>query len=49
MSRPLLGTAESRSSAACSTLDCAHCAVRHLAVCSALSPEEGQALEAVTV
>ncbi|MBD8694841.1 helix-turn-helix domain-containing protein [Stenotrophomonas sp. 169] len=33
----------------CSTLDCMHCSVRHLAVCSALSPEEGQALEAVTV
>ena len=26
-----------------------HCAVRHLAVCSALSPDEVQALEAVTV
>ncbi|NIJ70690.1 helix-turn-helix domain-containing protein [Xanthomonas sp. 60] len=49
MSRPPLGTAEAPSSSACSTLDCAHCAVRHLAVCSALSPEEGQALEAVTV
>ncbi len=32
-----------------STLDCMHCSVRHLAVCSALSPEEVQALEAVTV
>ena len=35
--------------AGCTTLDCTHCSVRHLAVCSALSPEEGQALEAVTV
>ncbi|WP_425506085.1 helix-turn-helix domain-containing protein [Stenotrophomonas tumulicola] len=26
-----------------------HCSVRHLAVCSALSPDEGLALEAVTV
>ncbi|MDY1032099.1 Crp/Fnr family transcriptional regulator [Stenotrophomonas sp. CFBP8980] len=34
--------------AGCTTLDCTHCSVRHLAVCSALSPEEGQALEAVT-
>ena len=35
--------------AGCTTLDCTHCSVRHLAVCSALSPEEGQALEAVTM
>ena len=34
----------------CSTLrDCLHCSVRHLAVCSALSPDEVQALEQVTV
>jgi CRP/FNR family transcriptional regulator len=29
--------------------DCLHCSVRHLAVCSALSPDEVQALERVTV
>jgi CRP/FNR family transcriptional regulator len=34
----------------CSPLrDCLHCSVRHLAVCSALAPDEVQALERVTV
>jgi CRP/FNR family transcriptional regulator len=38
-----------RTATGCTTQDCLHCSVRHLAVCSALSPEEVQALEAVTV
>jgi CRP/FNR family transcriptional regulator len=37
------------ASPSCTTLDCLHCSVRHLAVCSALSPDEVQALEQVTV
>ena len=37
------------ASPSCNTLDCLHCSVRHLAVCSALSPDEVQALEQVTV
>jgi len=37
------------ASTACTTQDCLHCTVRHLAVCSALSPDEVQALEQVTV
>lgn len=51
MSRPLPSstTDEMSSGAACSPQDCMHCSVRHLAVCSALAPEEVQALEAVTV
>jgi len=27
------------ASPSCNTLDCLHCSVRHLAVCSALSPD----------
>lgn len=54
MTRPHPGTAlsavEDPASPGCSPLrDCQHCSVRHLAVCSALSPDEGQALERVTV
>ncbi len=51
MSRSSLSPAESASSAStgCTTLDCMQCSVRHLSVCSALSPPEVQALEAVTV
>lgn len=50
MSRFASGPADTLAPATgCTTLDCMHCSVRHLAVCSALSPEEVQALEAVTV
>ncbi len=54
MTRPHSGNAlsavEDPASPGCSTLrDCLHCSVRHLAVCSALSPDEVQALERVTV
>lgn len=53
MTRPHSGTALSAvddPAPGCSTLkDCLHCSVRHLAVCSALSPDEVQALERVTV
>lgn len=49
---PVTDTLTSRdaSTADCSPLrDCLHCQVRHLAVCSALSADEVQALERVTV
>lgn len=54
MTRPHSGTAlsavEDPASPGCSPLrDCLHCSVRHLAVCSALSPDEVLALERVTV
>lgn len=50
MSRPDPAPADPlRTAPGCTTQDCLHCSVRHLAVCSALSPEEVQALEAVTV
>ncbi len=51
MSRPDGAQRADPSSAgsSCTTLDCLHCSVRHLAVCSALSPDEVQALEQVTV
>jgi len=54
MTRPHSGTAlsavEDPAAPGCSPLrDCLHCSVRHLAVCSALSPDEVQALERVTV
>lgn len=51
MSRPSGAPPATNDSAApsCATLDCLHCSVRHLAVCSALSPDEVQALEQVTV
>jgi len=53
MTRPHPGTAVAAADEpvpGCSTLrDCLHCSVRHLAVCSALSPDEVQALERVTV
>lgn len=51
MSRSSTDPAESSSpaTAGCTTLDCLHCSVRHLAVCSALSPAEVRALEAVTI
>ncbi|MCC7633469.1 helix-turn-helix domain-containing protein [Stenotrophomonas rhizophila] len=54
MTRPHPGTAlsavEDPATPGCSPLrDCLHCSVRHLAVCSALAPEEVQALERVTV
>ena len=54
MTRPHPGTAlsavEDPAAPGCSPLrDCLHCSVRHLAVCSALSPDEVQALERVTV
>ncbi|WP_312681258.1 Crp/Fnr family transcriptional regulator [Stenotrophomonas chelatiphaga] len=50
MSRPDPAPADTlRTAPGCTTQACLHCSVRHLAVCSALSPEEVQALEAVTV
>ncbi len=49
MSRLPNDIAEANRSTACATQDCMHCSVRHLAVCSALSPDEVQALEQVTV
>ncbi|MET0131788.1 MAG: helix-turn-helix domain-containing protein [Stenotrophomonas chelatiphaga] len=54
MSRPHSGSAlsavEDPATPGCTPLrDCLHCSVRHLAVCSALSPDEVQALERVTV
>ncbi|WP_367345772.1 Crp/Fnr family transcriptional regulator [Stenotrophomonas bentonitica] len=53
MTRPHSGTAVATvndPAPGCSALrDCLHCSVRHLAVCSALSPDEVQALERVTV
>lgn len=53
MTRPHSGTAVAavdEPAPGCSTLrDCLHCSVRHLAVCSALAPDEVQALERVTV
>lgn len=53
MTRPHSGTALAAaddSTLDCPALrDCLHCSVRHLAVCSALSPDEVQALERVTV
>jgi len=54
MFRTNTGTAnalpEGHAPAGCSPLrDCLHCNVRHLAVCSALAPEEVQALERVTL
>lgn len=55
MSRPYLVSDNTSSStsgdaADCTPLrDCLHCDVRHLAVCSALSADEVQALERVTV
>lgn len=54
MTRPTLVTdaqpSRDADNADCSPLrDCLHCQVRHLAVCSALSADEVQALERVTV
>ena len=53
MTRPHSGTALAAvddPAPDCATLrDCLHCSVRHLAVCSALTPDEVQALERVTV
>jgi len=53
MTRPHSGTAVAAvddPTPGCAALrDCLHCSVRHLAVCSALSPDEVQALERVTV
>jgi len=51
MSRPLSASRSDTPPAApeCAALDCMQCGVRHLAICSALAPDEVQALEAVTV
>ncbi|MGA6181741.1 Crp/Fnr family transcriptional regulator [Stenotrophomonas sp. NPDC077421] len=54
MTRPHPGNAlsavEDPATPGCSPLrDCLHCSVRHLAVCSALAPDEVLALERVTV
>ncbi len=40
---------ETASAATCTAQECMQCSVRHLAVCSALAPDEVQALEAVTL
>lgn len=46
---PADSVADGTSAHSCTPLrDCAHCSVRHLAVCSALAADEVQALEAVT-